>query len=210
MSFLTLKSKPLLLAAAALSLTMAASCELPAADGVINFELTGQVLDFDTKQPIEGAYVLAVYEKVYMGFAASARYCVKTKGMLSDKEGRFHFPVEKLDSNSPAKLAAIKSDYYFHREKPISEKSAKAQNKETYSNRDVYLKRQDPAKLEFHFGYTTCNRPESREAVDANIEFLKLRKAEAERITHSFSWSKSYIENIDSMIHGLQTRDYPR
>ncbi len=69
---LTQKTKPLLLAIAALSLTMAASCDLPASNNTPNVEFTGQVLDFDTKQPIEGAYALAVYKK---GQHWLGRYC---------------------------------------------------------------------------------------------------------------------------------------
>jgi hypothetical protein len=44
-SIFTRKSNSLLLAAAALSLTMAASCELPPSDGGIGFEYTGPRCD---------------------------------------------------------------------------------------------------------------------------------------------------------------------
>jgi hypothetical protein len=178
MSFLTLKSKSLLLAAVALSLTMAAACELPAADGVINFELTGQVLDFDTKQPIEGAYVLAVYEKVDLGMAGAARYCVKTKGMVSDKEGHFHFPVEKLDNNSPSMVFAIKPDHYFYLGTFASPSVQKAQTKETYTSRHAYLKKQDPAEPSFKHGFGRCERPESSEAIEAALQYMQIEMSE--------------------------------
>jgi hypothetical protein len=205
MSFLTQKTKPLLLAIAALSLTMAASCELPAADGVINFELTGQVLIKDTNEPVEGAYVLAVYEKVELGGAGASRNCVKTKGMMSDKEGRFHFPVEKLDGNSPHMVYAIKPDHYFYLAAIPSDKVWKAQNKETYTNRHVYLKKQDPAKPDFQFGYGECARPESAQAAEANIQFLEFERAELIRLGSQFDWFKNSIETTDRRIKRLQS-----
>jgi hypothetical protein len=205
MSFLTQKSKPFLLAAAALSLMMAASCELPAADGVINFEFTGRVLDKDTKEPIEGAYVLAVYEKVDMGFAASARYCVKTKGMLSDKEGKFHFPIDKLDGNSPHQVVAIKPDYYFRGNKPVSEESWKKQNKETHSNRDVYLKKQDPAKPEFLYEFNRCQRPESSEAIEAAVQFTNI--VISEQIKHGRD-GKNRMDMLESMKQSAAKQTY--
>lgn len=205
MSLPAVISKSFLFAAVVLSLTMAASCELPASDGVINFELTGRVLDKDTKEPIEGAYVLAIYEKVDMGFAASARYCVKTKGMMSDKEGKFHFPIEKLDGNSPHQVVAIKPDYYFRGGKQVSEESWKKQNKETHSNRDVYLKKQDAAKLSFQFGEGECSRPESRDAAQASIQFLEFEKAELVRLGSQFEWFKNSVEIIHRRIKRLQS-----
>jgi hypothetical protein len=112
-SIFTRKSNSLLLAAAALSLTMAASCELPPSDGGIGFEYTGRVLYEDTKEPIEGAYVLAVYEKVDLGWAGASRNCIKTKGMTTGKDGKFNFPIDKLDGNSPSQAFAIKPDHFF-------------------------------------------------------------------------------------------------
>jgi hypothetical protein len=205
MSFLTQKSKPLLLAAAALSMAMAASCDLPASDGTVNFEFTGRVLDKDTNEPVEGAYVLAVYEKVDLGFAASARYCVKTKGMMSDKEGKFHFPIDKLDGNSPHQVFAIKPDYYYRGGKQVSEESWKKQNKETYSNRDIYLRKQDAAKLNFQLGYGECSRPESRDAAEANIKFLEFERAELIRLGSQFDWFKNSMEITDRRIKRLQS-----
>ena len=170
----------------------------------IDFELTGQALDFDTKEPLEGVYVLAVYEKVDLGMAASARFCIKTKGMMTGKDGKFHFPVDKLDGNSPSKLAAIKPDYYFRNEKDIPTAIWRKQNKETYANRDVYLKKQDPAKLELKYGYDSCERPESKEAALANIQFLRLQKIEAARLVSHFDWYKTWVTSTDELIDSLQ------
>ena len=165
----------------------------------IDFEFTGQVLDFDTKEPIEGAYALAVYEKVDFGFAASARYCVKTKGMTTGKDGRFHFPIDKLDGNSPVEVVAIKGDYYFRRKETVSPESWKKQNKETYSNRNVYLKKQDPAKPSYQYGASQCGRPESREAAEANIRFFEIELDELDKYGVSKSGRESQVRMIKSM-----------
>jgi hypothetical protein len=205
MSPVTQKLKPFVFATALLSLTTLAACSPPWASKPIDFELTGQVLDFDTKQPIEGAYVLAVYEKVDLGPAASARYCVKTKGMVSDKEGRFHFPVEKLDSHSPTIVHAIKPDYFLKTWKMPGDDLVKAQNKATYSDWHVYLKKQDVAKYEAGYGYGECSRPESREAAEANIKYLQLERDELIRIASNFDWFKNSIDTTDRRIQRLQS-----
>ena len=199
-----LAAKHLMLAIAAIAVSTAASCDLPDTEP-INFAFTGRVLDADTKEPIEGAYALAVYEKVDLGMAATARYCVKTKGMFTGKDGRFSFPVEKRDGNSPVAVYAIKADHYFARTETIPSEVWRKQNKEANSNRNVYLKKQDPAKLELRYGYTTCDRPESREAVEANIQFLNIKKADVTRLGINAEWFKNYMANTDSMINDLQS-----
>jgi hypothetical protein len=202
MSFLMQKSKPLLLAAAVLSLTMAASCELPAADGVINFEFTGQVLIKDTNEPVEGAYVLAVYEKVDLGLGGRARYCVKTKGMMSDKEGRFHFPIDKLDGNSPYIAYAIKPDHYFYLVGVPTDKAWAAQTKEAYTNRHVYLKKQDPAKPSFQLSSPSiyCAKAESSKDAEAAIEFYEIELKELIK----YGLAKEKVENVKDSIISLR------
>jgi hypothetical protein len=205
MSLLTLKSKSFLLAAAALALTMAASCDLPASNTNSSFEFTGQVLDFDTKQPIEGAYALAVYQKVEIGLGGTADYCYKTKGMTTGKDGKFSFPLEQPTSLNPDIVYAIKADY-FYRDTFIPTPSVqKAQTKEAYTNRHVYLKKQDPAKPSFQFGYGECARPESAQAAEANIQFLEFERAELIRLGSQFDWFKNSIETTDRRIKRLQS-----
>lgn len=204
MASLMKQLKPFLLAVTLLSLTGIAACSPPWARKA-DFELTGQVLDFDTKQPIEGAYVLAVYEKVDLGIAGAARYCVKTKGMLSDKDGSFHFPIDKLDGNSPHMVYAIKADYFLREwELPPSDAN-RAQTKQAYTNRHVYLKKQEVGKYQPGYPYGECSRPESREAAAANIKYLQLEKDELTRIASQFDWFKNSIDITDRRIQRLQS-----
>jgi hypothetical protein len=200
MASLMKQLKPFLLAVTLLSLTSIAACSPPWARKA-DFELTGQVLDFDTKQPIEGAYVLAVYEKVDLGIAGAARYCVKTKGMLSDKDGSFHFPIDKLDGNSPHMVYAIKADYFLREwELPPSDAN-RAQTKQAYTNRHVYLKKQEVGAPEYLLReYRECGRPETRSAIEANITFLAIKKSEYVRL----QMGDARIKNIESMIQSLE------
>ena len=104
----------------------------------IDFELTGTVRNFDTNEPIEGAYVMAIYETVRGGdfVVGTAHWCIKTRGMTTDKDGTFHFPVEKLDGWSPSQVTAIKPGYFLRRVKLHSEKIQHAGGKENYTGRD--------------------------------------------------------------------------
>ena len=65
-----------------------------------------------TKQPIEGAYVVAIYREQVVSMAAMNSWCVKTRGMYTGKDGKFRFPVENLKGNSPLYAGAIKPGYY--------------------------------------------------------------------------------------------------
>lgn len=189
-------TKRLVLAIAVLCIGTAASCNLPDTRA-IDFDFTGRVLDFDTKEPIEGAYALAVYHKVDLGLAASARYCVKTKGMVTGKDGKFNFPIDRLDGNSPVEVVAIKADYYLRRTESVRPEVWEKNNKETYSNRNVYMKKQDPAKPEFLSVFRRCERPESREAVDAGIRYLELMLVELKK--YSKYPTTSYEDTIKQM-----------
>ncbi|QWV94490.1 hypothetical protein KP004_04705 [Geomonas oryzisoli] len=53
----------------------------------------GQVLDIETKQPVEGAVVVAIYNKRSMGAGAGqSATVINIKEALTDKEGKFHIP----------------------------------------------------------------------------------------------------------------------
>ena len=179
----TPKSKRWIIATVALA-SVVAYCAPPGTFRRIDFELTGTVRDKETKQPIEGAYVVAVYLIRESGFAASALNCKKTKGAHTDKDGKYHLPVEKLDGLSPHDVAAIKPGYYgTDREIPTIQQQ-RAQNADTYANRDHYLIKQNPDKPEFRFGFSQlgCIFAESREDVAASIQFKKIELAELERL----------------------------
>lgn len=56
-------------------------------------EFSGQILDKETKQPIEGAVVVAVYNKENVGFGAGANTDIITvQEALTNNNGKFHIP----------------------------------------------------------------------------------------------------------------------
>ena len=55
-------------------------------------EFHGKVIDAETKEPIEGAVVVAVYEKKSIGIAESYSVVINVKEVLTDKNGEFHIP----------------------------------------------------------------------------------------------------------------------
>jgi hypothetical protein len=170
-----------------------AYCAPPGQYGKPALDITGTVFDQDTKQPIAGAYVLAIYEESGGSFAGTSNWCVKTKGMTTSEDGRYHFPVERLDNKSPARIAAIKADYYLYSSLAPSEALQRAQSKATYTNRDVYLKKQDVAKPEFQHGFILCERATSSEAAMAAVIFLEVMQAEQRKYSpNSKSGSVEY------------------
>ncbi|WP_224983160.1 carboxypeptidase-like regulatory domain-containing protein [Geomonas agri] len=53
----------------------------------------GRVLDFDTKQPLEGAVVVVVYNKRSIGAEkGQSSTVINIKEALTDKDGKFHIP----------------------------------------------------------------------------------------------------------------------
>jgi hypothetical protein len=181
--------------------SLVAYCAPPGKFGKPALDITGIVFDQDTKQPIEGAYVLAIYEENGISPAGSGHWCVKTKGMTTGKDGRYQFPVEKLDNTSPARIAAIKPDYYLYSSLAPSTALQLAQTKETYSNRHVYLKKQDSAKPEFRYGPPEryCTRAKFREDAHASITFFRFELDEYQR----YKLPEWQVQNLRDVIEGL-------
>lgn len=53
----------------------------------------GRIIDIETKELLEGAVVLAVWERVYRTPAGDNSYFYNAKEVLTDKEGRFEIPA---------------------------------------------------------------------------------------------------------------------
>ena len=67
------------------SWSLAGSASLYYSDG----PWKGTVIDAETKEPIEGAVVLAVWEKIYPGPAGNYSYFFDAVETLTDREGKF-------------------------------------------------------------------------------------------------------------------------
>lgn len=174
----------------------------PLSFGKPDFDLTGTVYDETTKQPIEGAYVVAIFYKAVVGLGGSDTWCVKTKGMYTGKDGKFRFAIEKLDGRSPGEVTAIKPGYYSGREVFPRPEVWEKQGREAYTGRDTPLIPQDPAKPEWQYGTMDvfCSRAESREDAAAGIEFLRILLGEKKRL----NFRLDAIESTSDMIKQLQ------
>ncbi len=174
----------------------------PLTFGKPDFDFTGTVYDSTTKQPIEGAYVVALYYKSIVGMAALDLWCIKTKGMYTGKDGKFRFAVEKLDGNSPREVTAIKSGYYSGREAFPLPDVWKKQGKEAYTDRDTPLIPQHPENAQRFFGQKDvfCHHAKFREDAAAGIEFLRLRLAEEQRL----GFPAQVIESTRDLVSALE------
>lgn len=77
----------------------------------------GQILDGETKEPIEGAAVVAYYHKRSMGLGAgTVSSIIDIRESLTDKEGRFRIPsytklILPFSWEDPARFIIYKPDY---------------------------------------------------------------------------------------------------
>ena len=76
----------------------------------------GTVIDTDTKKPIEGAVVLAVYHKTGHSIAGSNTYVVDVQETLTDTNGKFKIPPktgqsDKYSGKRGGKLIIFKPGY---------------------------------------------------------------------------------------------------
>ncbi len=176
----------------------------PLSFGKPDFELTGRLYDGITKEPIEGAYVVALYYVDITGPAALTSHCKRAKGMYTGKDGAFHFPVERLDGNSPGMVMAIKPGYFSLPGYTPPASVQRKQGKEAYTGRDLPLQKQNPAAPSWQLGHGDVYRShaESREDVEAAIEFLKLELSEEQRL----GARKQGLHALRGMIEELQSR----
>jgi hypothetical protein len=169
----------------------------------IDFEFTGTAYDKDTKQPIEGAYAVAIYKEIRGGYVAVTSFCVKTKGMYTGKDGKYHFPVEKRNGASPSTVQIIHPDYVWQSANPKPDRIHYQQRAEAYADRDAYMKKQDPANPIFYGHDVWCTEAKKKEDVVAAIEFMKILRAQYVK----FNRGQSSLDNLDSMIGDLKEID---
>jgi hypothetical protein len=66
---------------------------LVAAPAIAGGPWQGKLIDMQTQQPLEGAVVLAVWERVYRTPAGPNSYFYEAKEVLTDREGKFKIPL---------------------------------------------------------------------------------------------------------------------
>ena len=151
-------------------------------------EITGTVYDTATGKPIEGAYAVAIYVEFRSSPGSTEPcnpMCVKTRGMYTGKDGRFRFPVERPDGNSPGMVSAIKpgfSSELLGAAAPTGWHGRK--RPEPRSDSDLPLVAQNAAKPQWWYGIGEdfLIFAKTREGAEAAVEFLKIRLSEERRL----------------------------
>ena len=171
-----------------------------------SLEFSGRVLDADTKVPIEGAYVIAVYltGSSGQGGATVTSHCTKTKGMYTGNDGSFRFPVENLDGASPGFVNGIKAGYFLFDEIDPPPSVRHSHSAAEYSGRDILLKKQDPKnpKLTYWFGFQDCYYAATKGDAAAAADYTRMMLDELKK----YGERKSRIEAIEQEIRNLETK----
>ena len=194
----------LYLAITALICAALVSCARSEKPELIDFELTGRVLDKETNQPVEGAYAIAIYKGVVASSAGVASHCVKTKGMYTGKDGKFRFPVEKRDGYSPWNVEAITVDHSHWTTDIKPDRIHHLQRAEAYTDRNVYMVKQDPLNPSyFGGGDVYCVHAKNKEDAAASVEYYKVKKMQYLK----YHRGQSALDSIDESIQRLETLD---
>lgn len=183
------------------------SCACSKAPPKIDFALTGRVMDQETRQPIEGAYVVAIYKTQRAGAAAVKSHCTKTRGMLTGKDGKFSFPVEALDTYSPSRAVAVHVDYILSGDKKPWE-AVKKQTTESYADRDIFLEKQKSGNdyVFVNMEVSDCVYATNPQDAAAAAEFTRHELAQYIKYDTGLS-QKVRIESAEEIICQLETLD---
>jgi hypothetical protein len=171
---------------------------------VAAFEMTGAVLDSATKAPLGGAYVVAIYEETVGNMLVSVQRCRRVRGMTTGPDGKFHFPVERLDGQSPSTIRAIKPGYYTDRlGKEPDPDEWKRQTKQAYQGWEILLSKQDeqkPMLSDYTVADVHCRNASKRSDESAGIEYLRIVESEFRR----YNAGSRAISDIQSLIESLE------
>jgi len=169
-----------------------------------SLKLTGTVFDATTKLPLEGAYVVAMYEEWRANIGMSTHVCVKLKGMTTGPDGRFDFPVEKRDGESPSGAIAIKGGYYLdHLSGMPTAADMERQSPAAYANRDVYLapqKPDSPKLAHYSMDNVLCRYAKSRADAEPGIQYMKIIVEEMRR----YGADKQILSDMQHLISDLE------
>ena len=182
------------------------SCTTPDVTPNSPLSFSGRILDQDTMQPIEGAYVIAGYYAALRDHLVDTTRCVKTLGMYTKADGEYRFPIERLDNLSPSTISAIKHGYRRGPIKQVDGELWKSNRPEKYVGRDVYLMSQSRTQPVFLYAYggdDFCATATTTANAAASARFLEIEREEL----IAYGASREQRENLDGMIRMLRTID---
>lgn len=105
----------------------------------------GKVIDAETKEPIEGAVVVAVYTKTSMGIAESYSVTINVREALTDKNGEFYIPsyatiIQPLSWEDKATFIIFKPGYGSFPGYPQTPSGLKPIDHEIFFSKDTFGK----------------------------------------------------------------------
>jgi hypothetical protein len=168
--------------------------------------ISGRVLDQQTMQPIEGAYVLAGYFVGVPGSGVQAARCVRTAGMFTGVDGEYRFPIERPGDFSPSVTSAIKPGYRVRGMKPVDDELWRSNRLERYAGRDLYLVHQDRKEPVFLYGFggdAFCVEAATTADAEAGRRFLEIQREEMV----AYDAPEAQIRGIEILIRLLKAID---
>ncbi|HEY2627536.1 MAG TPA: hypothetical protein VGI57_00340 [Usitatibacter sp.] len=162
-----------------------------------SLEYRGAVLDYETRQPVEGAYIVASYYIRRADPSGQTNWCIKTRGMYTGADGKYWFPVEERNGLSPLMTSAIKPGYAYKTVTQIDSDVWRKQDQVAYDGHDIFLVRQDEKKPDLRFGGDQgCWHAEVAEAAAAGVQFLRIELEEYKKYNGSEQTITAITEEI--------------
>ena len=144
-------------------------------------EFRGKVIDADTKDPIESAVVVVVYNKhtLISGPGGGYTSVIKVKETLTDKDGEFHFPsyttiIQPFSKEDLAEFIIFKPGYWtfpYHQRipfgiRPVDEQIFFSMEIGSEGELEVWIKEEEGPVLgrsKVTFGIVELPKPKTRE-----------------------------------------------
>lgn len=175
-------------------------------------EQTGKVLDELTKQPIEGAFVLATYSECGgTPFGHSSCWCESTRGVFTGPDGAFRFPVVDKKGRSLSFPTAIKPGYRYVEAKIVNYEKQSTDRDLFWKDQNVILgsQKRDEPQLNFQSYEANCLRAVARQDAAAGMQFLRFELAELEKFGGAQEWLDDMwgrIMSLDKLPDAAGTR----
>ncbi len=140
----------------------------------------GKVIDAETKEPIEGAVVVAVYTKTSMGIAESYSVTINVKENLTDKNGEFYIPsyttiIQPLSWEDKTTFIIFKPGYGSFPGNPQSPSGLRPIDEEIFFSKEAFgkegelelwvkgVKKPELKKFKLSFGLVELPKLKTRE-----------------------------------------------
>jgi hypothetical protein len=142
---------------------------------------TGTVIDEQTNAPIGGAFVMAVYrDRQANDGPFGVGRCLKTLGLYTGADGRFSFPLERVDGYSPYVFRAIAPGYYGGVVRSSDGRAWFKKTEKDYVDVLISMRKQDAMHPNFLYssGDEFCDPTSAPKDGAAATEFMRVKLRE--------------------------------